>query len=146
MGTGRGIAACLLMTALAAPAYAEDAADLIRRGEAELESGDIPHAVATLQQAVAANPSSSLAHTRLGGALVLAQKYRASIESFKRAIALEEGANANAFVGMAVAYLHTGDYALARAALVEAKRVDGSKAEQIDALIAWIDEHSGLAP
>jgi hypothetical protein len=39
----------------------------------------------------------------------------------KEAIALDAN-NANAFVGMAIAYLHSGRHPLARAALEEAKR------------------------
>ena len=120
---------------------AGDGDDLVGQGETQLKAGQIEEAIATLQQAVAADPGSSLAYTRLGGAQILHQEYDGGIESFKRAIALD-GKNADAFVGMAVAYLHTSRYALARAALEEAKAIDPEKQAKVDELIAWIDERT----
>jgi tetratricopeptide (TPR) repeat protein len=130
-----------LWVALGAPVLAGAASDLIGQGEAQLKEGRFEEAIATLQEAVATDPGSSLALTRLGGAQVLKQEYAAGIESFKRAISLD-AKNADAFLGMAVAYLHSGRYALARAALEEAKRIDPSKRAEVDKLIAWIDERS----
>lgn len=43
---------------------------------------------------------------------------------------------------MALAYIHAGRYPLARAALEEAKRIDFSKREEVDKLIAWIDRRA----
>ncbi len=127
-------------------ALAADGASLISEGESKLKAGEIDAAIALLRQAVDQDPGSTLAYTRLGGALVLKQEYDPAIEAFRKAIMLD-GANADAFVGMSVAYLHAGDYALARAALVEAKRIDPSKQAEIDKLITYIDERdSGAAP
>ena len=114
---------------------------LLARGEKLLEEGRIPEAVQTLRQAVAAHPESSLAYTRLGGAQVLSQDYGGGIDSFKQAIGLDPK-NADAFVGLAVAYIHSARYPLARAALVEAKRLDPSKTADADRLIAWIDQRT----
>jgi tetratricopeptide (TPR) repeat protein len=130
-----------LIVAFAVPAFGSDVAGLVQRGEEQLKAGELDAAVATLQEAVAADPRSSLAYTRLGGAQVMKQDYAAGVESFKQAIALD-GENANAFVGMAVAYLHSGRHALARAALEEAKRIDPSKQAEADKLIAWIDKRA----
>jgi tetratricopeptide (TPR) repeat protein len=144
VGTLR-FAAAVLIAVSPLLAFAGDAGGrLIRQGESEMQAGRIEEAVATLERAVAENPESSLAYTRLGGAQILTQAYGAGIESFKRAISLD-ATNADAFVGMAVAYLHTGRYALARAALVEAKTIDTAKADEVDDLIAWIDERSESA-
>jgi tetratricopeptide (TPR) repeat protein len=121
--------------------FAGSGDELIRQGEAQLKAGQIEEAIETLRQAVAADPGSSLAYTRLGGAQVLHQEYDPGIESFKQAIVLD-GKNADAFVGMAIAYLHSSRYPLARAALEEAKRIDPSKQAKVDELIAWIDERS----
>jgi len=118
---------------------AGEGVDLVRKGEGLMKAGQIPEAIAVLKDAVAQAPDSSLAYTRLGGAQVLHQDYDAGIESFKRAISLDD-TNADAFVGMAVAYIHTARYPLARAALEEAKRIDPSKQKKIDELIVWIDE------
>jgi tetratricopeptide (TPR) repeat protein len=112
---------------------------LLSQGQKLLAEGRIPEAVETLQRATAEKPQSSVAFTRLGGAQVLGQDYAAAIESFKQAISLDPN-NADAFVGMAVSYIHSARYALARAALVEAKRIDSSKEADVDKLVSWIDE------
>jgi tetratricopeptide (TPR) repeat protein len=117
---------------------ATDAAGSIQAGEAKLKAGEIDGGLALFREAVQADPGSALARTRLGGALLLKQEYKAAIEEFRVAIALD-GNNPDAFVGMAVAYLHGGDYPLARASLEEAKRLDPAKQAKIDALIDSID-------
>jgi hypothetical protein len=66
-----------------------------------------------------------------------------SIQSFQRAISLDAN-NADAFVGMAMAYLHGGRYGQARSALVEAKRIAPDKGPKIDEVIAWIDQRPTL--
>jgi tetratricopeptide (TPR) repeat protein len=132
-----GAALALVMSAT----LAADAAALIRAGEAKLKLGEMDAGLALLRQAAQTDPGSSLARTRVGGALLLKREYRAAIAEFRAAIALD-ASNADAFVGMAVAYLHGGDYPLARAALEEAKRLDPTKAVEIDALIAYIDERA----
>ena len=119
--------------------FAADTTELIGRGEALMREGQLADALATLEQAVAADPKSSLAYTRLGGAQLLHQDYASAIRSFRQAIMLD-GANADAFVGMAMAHLHSGDYALARAALEEAKRIDPAKQAKVDEVIAYIDQ------
>jgi tetratricopeptide (TPR) repeat protein len=134
----RLIAAAVLLTLQVSAGESES---LLARGEALLKEGRIPEAVRTLRQAVAADPESSLAHTRLGGAQVLGQDYGAGIDSFRQAIGLDPR-NADAFVGLAVAYIHSARYTLARAALVEAKRLDPSKTADADRLIAWIDRRT----
>ena len=123
---------------LGCPARAADAPGLVLQGESQMKTGQIDAAIETLRQAVATDPGSSLAHTRLGGALLLKQENAEAIETFRKAIMLD-GDNADAFVGMAIAYLHSGDYALARASLEEAKRIDPAKAPKVDELIAYID-------
>lgn len=129
-----GAALILACTAL----IAADATELIRRGEALMREGRLTDALSTLEQAVAADPKSSLAYTRLGGAQLLHQDHASAIGSFRQAIMLD-GKNADAFVGMAMAYLHGGDYALARASLEEAKRIDPAKQAKVDEVIAYID-------
>jgi Tfp pilus assembly protein PilF len=129
-----GAALILACTSL----IAADTTELIGRGEALMREGRLADALSTLEQAVAADPKSSLAYTRLGGAQLLHQDHASAIGSFRQAIMLD-GKNADAFVGMAMAYLHGGDYALARAALEEAKRIDPAKQAKIDEVIAYIN-------
>jgi cytochrome c-type biogenesis protein CcmH/NrfG len=52
---------------------------------------------------------------------------------------LDQG-NADAFVGMAVGYLHLGEYRLAREALKEAGRLAPQKKEEIDRVLAWLSD------
>jgi tetratricopeptide (TPR) repeat protein len=123
------------------PVPAADAASLVEKGELQLKLGEIDAALDTLKKAVEADPNSSLAFTRLGSAWVMKQDYAAGLESFQQAIVLNAD-NANAFVGMAIAYLHSGRYSLARAALEEAKRIDPSKQREAEKLIGWIDQRA----
>jgi Tfp pilus assembly protein PilF len=128
----------LLLLLIAAPATATDTATLIQEGEAKLAAGDVDAGLALFEQAAAQDPKSSLVQTRIGGAHLLAQRHTQAVESFRQAIMLD-GTNADAFIGMALAYLHQGDYTLARASLEEAKRIDPSKAPRVDEVIAYID-------
>jgi tetratricopeptide (TPR) repeat protein len=115
--------------------------DLMEQGQQQLDAGELEQAEATFKEAVAQNPDSSLAHTRLGGVYLLRQDYKAGIDNFQRAIALDQD-NADAFIGMALAYLHLGQYGLARASLQEAERIAPAKREEIEKILAWIDQRS----
>ncbi|MBT2971526.1 MAG: hypothetical protein B6D72_16360 [gamma proteobacterium symbiont of Ctena orbiculata] len=106
------------------------------------ESGKLSEAHAILTKAVETDPQSSLAHTRLGGVELLQRNYQSGIKRFQQAIMLD-GKNADAFVGLAVAYLHLGRYALAREALKEAEQLGPSKQQDIDKVLAWLDQRSG---
>lgn len=137
----------LLLTAtllcLALPLAAAEEPSLLQQGEVLLSEGKLPEALAALQQAVVAEPNSSRAFQRLGGAQLMSQDYAGSIQSFQRAISLDAN-NADAFVGMAMAFLHGGHYGQARSALEEAKRIAPAKQPKIDEVIAWIDQRPEL--
>jgi len=136
--SGTLAASALLLLLLAGAAGAEDTAALINQGESSLKAGDTDAGLALFRQAAEQDPKSALAQTRIGGALLLKQEYGPAIQAFRQAIKLES-ANAEAFIGMAMAYLHSGDYALARASLEEAKRIDPAKQGEIDKVITYID-------
>lgn len=112
---------------------------LIEQAEAQLERGETQTAIATLNQAIAADPSSSLAYTRLGGAYLLGQDYSSAIDQFQRAIS-SDNQNAGAFIGLGMAYLHLKQAGPAKAALTEAKRLKPSKSPDIDALLTRIEQ------
>lgn len=143
---GLVMAMTLALPSIALPAEEAPATTttLIGRGELQLKNNDIDGAITTLIGAVANEPGSSLAHTRLGGAYLLAQRYDDAIDQFQQAISLETR-NASAFIGMGVAYLHSNRLGAAKAALGEARRLDPDKAAQIDDLISRIDQRSGAA-
>ncbi len=136
--------AALMVTALMAlPAPACAESDL-ETGERLTQSGDLDGALAAYQQAVAANPQSAIAQTRLGGILLLKQHYSDAVRTFKAAIGLD-ATNADAFVGLGMGYLHLGQYDLARAALTEARARKPEKTQQIDEVVAWIDARASDA-
>jgi tetratricopeptide (TPR) repeat protein len=114
---------------------------LITEAQAFSESGNLPQAHAKLIQAIETDPQSSLAYTRLGGVELLQRDYQSGIKRFQQAIMLERN-NADAFVGLAVTYLHLGRYALAREALKEAQTLGPSKQQDIDKVLAWLDQRS----
>jgi tetratricopeptide (TPR) repeat protein len=131
------------------PANSADPANnvgaLIEQAEAQLERGETQAAIATLNQAIAADPSSSLAYTRLGGAYLLSQDYSSAIDQFQQAIS-SDSQNAGAFIGLGVAYLHLKQAGPAKAALTEAKRLNPSKSADIDALLARIEQTASAHP
>jgi len=131
--------AVLLLATFSGAGWSGDTVDPIAEGEANLKAGEIDAGLMQFRKAAEQDPKSSVAQTRIGGALLLKQEYRPAIEAFRRAIMLD-GANADAFIGMGMAYLHSGDYALARASLEEAKRIDPVKRVKIDEVIGYIDE------
>jgi len=131
------LAATLLCAAL--PLSANEEPSLLQRGETLLNEGKLPEALEILQQAVVADPNSSRAFQRLGGAQFMSQDYAGSILSFQRAIRLDAN-NAEAFIGMGMAYLHSCRYGLARSALEEAKHIDPAKQPKIDEIITWLDQ------
>jgi Flp pilus assembly protein TadD len=139
------LTAITLTVALIAGESTSASASLISQGEAQLAGNDIDGAVTTLTQAVQADPTSTLAHTRLGGALLLGQQYDAAIEQFQQAIALDSE-NASAFIGMGVAYLHSERLGPAKGALEEAKRLDPAKSAEIDDLIGRIELRAPAHP
>ncbi len=133
---------CAFLLAVGGSAGASSGVDsLIVKGQAQANEGKMDEALATLTSAVEQYPESSLAYTRLGGVRVLRQEYSLGIKDFQKAIMLDQN-NANAFVGLAVAYLHLGQYTHAKGALKEAEKLDPAKKEEIAKLLAWIDQRS----
>lgn len=118
---------------------ADSVSALIEQAEVQLAGGETQAAIATLNDAIAVDSSSSLAYTRLGGAYLLSQDYGSAIEHFQQAISSDDQ-NAGAFVGLGVAYLHLKRAGPAKAALTEAKRLDPDKGANIDALLARIEQ------
>jgi tetratricopeptide (TPR) repeat protein len=136
----------ILLLVLSASPRAEDSAEtLIQTGQTQAAQGQFDAALASFEQAIALEPRSSLAYTRMGGVQVLRQQYRLGIDAFKQAIMLDQR-NADAFVGMAVAYLHLGDESLARAALHEAETLNPAKKPEIAKVLALLDQKSSGKP
>ncbi len=136
------VVVCTFLLAVGGPVRASNGVEsLIEKGQSQASEGKMDEALATLTSAVEQYPDSSLAYTRLGGVRVLRQEYSLSIKDFQQAIMLDQE-NASAFVGLAVAYLHLGQYTHAKGALREAEKRDPAKKDEIDKLLVWIDERS----
>ncbi|MBV2120751.1 MAG: tetratricopeptide repeat protein [Candidatus Thiodiazotropha sp. (ex Ctena orbiculata)] len=114
---------------------------LIEQAFQQTEAGDLETAQSLLEEAIKEAPSSSLAYTRLGGVLLLQQSYSSGIENFQQAIMLDQS-NTQAFIGLAVAYLHLGRYQLAREALKQAQQLDPSKKQEIDKVVTWLNQRA----
>ena len=133
-----------LLLPVSATAASAEADELLGQGLALAQEGKVQEALVVYQQAVELAPDSAAAHFRLGGMQVVTGDYAGSIASFQTSITLD-GNNADAFIGMAIAYIHQGKDAHASAALNEASRIDPSKKPKIDEVQAWLATRSAGA-
>lgn len=122
------LAACLL----APGAWATAASDstLINQGDQQWAQGKLDDARKSFEQAVAANPASVQAQMKLGGLLISNNNYATAIPVYQKAISLD-GNNVRAWIGLGMAYLHTGDKELSRAAFEEAIRIEPARKAQL---------------
>lgn len=114
-------------------------------GDRYAERGQIAEAIDQYREVLRRDPRSVQAHMKLAGMELLAGHYTESIQLFQASIGLDPS-NAKAFVGLAMAYLHLGQYGAARAALAEAKRLDPVKQPDIDGILVWLDARSPVTP
>jgi len=119
-----------------APATGLEKADRLAR------EGQVDRALAAYRELSGSQPASARVHARTGGMLLLKQEYAEAIRSFQIAIGLDAENNAEAFIGLGIAYLHLGQYGAARAALTEARRLKPESGSDIDQLLAWLDGRS----
>lgn len=140
MGRRHPILITLLLLFVTTTTQAQNNAEtLIQEAQIQSEAGDLEQATSLLNQAIELAPDSSLAYTRLGGVQLLQRNYSSGIKNFQQAIMLD-GKNADAFIGLSVAYLHMGRYSLAREALKEASRLGPDKQQEINNVLAWLDQ------
>ena len=132
-------------------AAADGVQTLIDAGNRHWEAGDLDQAAASYRSAIEQDSGSVDAHMKLAGLQIAQQEYRAGVETFQQAISLN-AENANAFIGMAIGYLHLGSPQLAHAALEEALRIDPGRRERVEPLMQQIqarlasDPHGFAAP
>lgn len=148
--------AALVVVLAAGPGVAMAGADSGQRvaaGFALWQAGDLDGAENAFREAVSADPTAAEPRMKLAGLLISRQRYREGIEQFQEVVGHSPG-NANAFVGMAIGYLHLGQTPLAAAALEEALRADPASAARVEPLLARVRErlaavaahHQGLGP
>lgn len=104
--------------------------DLLVQGDQQWAAGQLDQAQATFEQAVQAQPQSVKARMKLAGLQLSRQDFKASIPTYQSAIGLDAN-NDKAWLGVAFAYLHTGQDALAAAAFDAAIRINPSNREKL---------------
>ncbi len=119
-------------------AAAGSASPLVDEADRLWAEGKLPQAQARFEAAVAAEPNTTAVRLRLAGFQLAQQQTSASIANYQQAIS-QEPTNSKAWIGLGLAYLHSGQRNLARAAFAEAVRVDPSREEKIAPLIAKLD-------
>ncbi|QEP41901.1 tetratricopeptide repeat protein [Ectothiorhodospiraceae bacterium BW-2] len=82
--------------------------------------------------------AASVPLTEQANQQLLNQHYQQAVQSYQSAIRQGEEPG-RAFIGMAIAYLHLGQYPLARAALDEARERKPHHSEEIDKLMIWLN-------
>lgn len=115
------------------PAYCVEPATvskLIEQGNAEWTAGRLVSAQTAYEAAIERDPRSVDARMKLAGLLLAQQKFGAGAKEFQRVIGIDPGSD-KAYVGLGIAYLHSGDRELSRAALEEALRINPGREEQL---------------
>lgn len=135
----RLIFALLCVLSINATAVASDsAAELIANGTRLLEQGKLEPAREAFEAATKAGPRSVEAHMKLAGVNITQNNFSAAIAIYRQAIGLDPN-NAKAFIGLGIAYLHSGNKSLTRAALEEAMRIEPGRKTQLAAIIATLN-------
>ena len=114
------------------------AGGMLEEGDAKAASGDIRGALAIYESLASNQPDSHELQAKVGGMLLLDQRYADAVERFQLAISLGD-TGTRSFLGMGMAYLHMGQLGPARAAFVEAKSRGAENPANIDDIIHWID-------
>ncbi len=131
-------AAALLASAALAAAPSEPPSALIAQGDSQWAAGKLDAAQQAFEQAVVAQPRSVAAIMKLAGLQLSRLNFVASVENYKRAIALD-AQNAKAWLGLGFSYLHSGRRDLSRAAFEEAIRIDPGNKEKLAPVMAKLD-------
>jgi Tfp pilus assembly protein PilF len=115
-----------------------DASSMIAQGDKQWAEGKLDDARNSFELAVAANPGATDAPMKLAGLFLASGKYSNAIQTYQKAIGLD-AKNARVWIGLGMAYLHTGQKALSQAAFEEAIRLEPSRKSQL----AKLTESSG---
>ncbi len=115
-----------------------DAKNPLQQGDEFYAKGDVKTALNFYEQAVQKNPDSAQIWFKLARTQMVSNQYLASVKSYQKSITLDHN-NALAFIGMAITYLHLGQYNHARASLQEAARIDPSKQAEVDKVLLQLD-------
>lgn len=109
----------------------------LKQGDQALSSGQLNTAFKAFNKAAALQSESEAIQQRLGTINLLKGRYTNSIRHFHKTLGFNEK-NVKAFLGLGMAYLHLGQYPLAKAALQEARQYSNNK-NDIDLIIKWLE-------
>lgn len=104
--------------------------DLVTVGDQQWAAGQLEQAQATFERAIRAEPKSLQAHMKLAGLQLSQQNFKACIPTYQAAVGLDAN-NDKAWLGLAFAYLHTGQDALAGAAFDSAIRINPANRDKL---------------
>lgn len=129
------VVCCLLSSiSFASPEAKSD----LKEGDKLYAEGNLVGALGYFEKAVKQNPASAESWFKLARTQMLNNQHSDSVKSYQKAITLDQN-NALAFVGMAISYMHIGQYTHAKASLNEASRIDPSKKVEVDKVLVQID-------
>jgi tetratricopeptide (TPR) repeat protein len=128
------VVASLGATGTIAAEAAPTEAGLVSAGYRQWEAGRIDEARQSFEHAIAINPRSVDAHMKLAGLLLSNRRYADAIPIYQKLIAFDAG-NAKAWIALGLAYRHTSQPELSRAAFAEALRLEPARQSQLAALI-----------
>jgi tetratricopeptide (TPR) repeat protein len=126
--------ALLGATGAVAAEVAPAGTDLVAAGYREWESGRMDEARRFFEHAIAVNPRSVDAHMKLAGLLLSNRRYADAIPIYQKLISLDAN-NAKAWIALGLAYRHTSQPELSRAAFAEALRLEPARQSQLAALV-----------
>lgn len=128
----------LLLTAAWAGEPAGAPAVLIAKGDQLWLAGKLDEAQKIFEQAVKTDPRATEAYLKLGGLQLSRNDFTGSIQTYQHVIGLEPK-NVRAWMGLGIAYLHTGKNELSRSAFDEAIKMEPARKEQLEPLIAKLN-------
>jgi len=108
----------------------------ITQGDKALSAGQLDAALSSFKKAAAIQSGTELIQQKLANVYLLKGDYANSIKYFHNTLGFN-AKSSKAFIGLGLAYLHTGQYSLAKAALEEARPYTEKK-QDIDKIIDWI--------
>lgn len=110
-----------------------------------IAAGSIDQARDVLNNVLKSEPDNVEALLKLGGVELGAGNYPAAIDLLKKAAALDAN-TPRPFIGLALAYVHTGRGALAHGAIEEAVKRDPGKAVTLKPLLERLEARSAPSP
>ncbi len=138
----RILLAGLIFAACSLGAQAGTAGESIAKADRYWADNKLDDAQRAFEAAVKAEPDSVSIRLRLAGFQLSRQQTSDCIDNYHKVIS-QEPKNSKAWIGLGMAYLHSGRPTLARAAFEEAVRVDPGRKETLGPLLTKLNEKEG---